>query len=95
MKTLVKYHGVRPVDINFEPSPDNPQALRVSRKSDLTGRVNTLDLPVTEQQLQQWLGTPEQPGQLIQQVMPHLSTEQREFLISGCSKKEWDDTFPS
>lgn len=88
MKTLIKY-GVRPVDINFEPSPDNPNVLRINRKSDLTGKVNSMDLPVTEQQLQAWLGTPEQPGQLIQHVMPHLSLDQREFLISGCDDEEW------
>ena len=88
MKTLIK-HGIRPVDINFQPSPDNPNVLRISRKSDLSGKVNTLDLPVTEQQLQAWLGTKEQPGQLIQHVMPHLSLDQREFLISGCNDEEW------
>lgn len=88
MKTLIKY-GIWPVEIKFQPSPDNPQVLRITRKSDLSGKENTLDLPVTEQQLQQWLGTSEQPGQLIQHVMPHLSLSQREFLNSGCNDEEW------
>lgn len=88
MKTLVK-HGIRPVNINFQPSPDNPSVLRITRRSDASGKENTLDLPVTEQQLQAWLGTKEQPGRLIQHVMPHLSKDQREFLVSGCTPEEW------
>jgi hypothetical protein len=88
VKTLIKY-GIRPVDINFQPSPDKLNVMRVTRRSDLSGKENTMDMPVTEDQLRNWLGTPSQPGQLIQNVMPHLSAEQREFLISGCTPEEW------
>ncbi len=88
MKTLVK-HGFRPVNINFQPSPDNPAVMRITRKSDVSGKENTMDLAVTEDQLRNWLGTQDVPGQLIQFVMPHLSSEQREFLISGCTPEEW------
>lgn len=88
MKTLIKY-GFRPVEIKFKPAPGNPQLLQITRKSDVTGREHTLELPVTEEQLRNWLGTKDQPGQLIQNVMPHLSKDQREFLISGCTPEEW------
>lgn len=35
-----------------------------------------------------WVG-----GKYIQDAMPYLSSEQREFLISGTSPKGWDQTF--
>jgi hypothetical protein len=88
VKTIVK-HGVRPVKIMFLPSPDHPQCLRVSRISDVSGQINFMDLPITEQHLVDWIGTPDRPGRVIQQAMPHLSLEQREFLVSGCSPAEW------
>lgn len=88
MKTLIK-HGVRPVVIAFKPTGDNPNVMQITRRSEVSGRDNTMDLPVTEQQLINWLGTKDSPGQLIQHVMPHLSNEQREFLISGCTPEEW------
>lgn len=89
MKRLTKYGPARPVEIYFEPSPDNPQVLRVKRRSEFSGKDNTMDLPITEEQLQAWLGPCAYPGRLIQDVMPHLSKGQREFLISGCSDEEW------
>lgn len=88
-KTIIK-HGVRPVVIAYMPSPDNSaQLLRVRRKSDMSGRDNEMDLPITEDQLRSWLTT----TQLIQNVMPHLNNEQREFLISGCTNEEWVKLF--
>lgn len=84
MNSITKY-GVRPVEVYFQASPDNPQVLRVKRKSDFSGKDNQMDLPITEDHLRQWLTT----TNLIQHVMPHLSSEQREFLISGCSPEEW------
>ena len=88
-KNLIK-HGTRPTVIAYMPVPDNPTLMRVVRKSDLTNKEHTMDLPITEDQLQNWLGT----TRLIQDVMPHLNKEQREFLISGCTPQEWDEAFP-
>lgn len=88
MKTLIKY-GYRPVEIKFEPVRENPNLMKVTRVSDITMAEHTMQLPVTEDQLRNWLGTEDRPGQLIQNVMPHLSKEQREFLISGCTPEEW------
>jgi len=89
MKTMIKYDVRRPVVIKYKPSTENPNLLCITRISDATGRDNTMELPVTEDQLRNWLGTQDRPGQLIQVVMPHLSAEQREFLISGCNPEEW------
>lgn len=52
----------------------------------LTGIVHTLDLSVTQEQLNL-----RQDGALIQDVMPNLSAEEREFIITGITPKEWDD----
>ena len=91
MKSLVK-HGVRPTTIWYEPAPENPaQLLRVSRMSDVTGAMNKMDLPITEQHLIDWLGTADRPGKVIQAAMPHLTAEQREFLVSGCTPTEWKE----
>lgn len=86
MKAYFIKYGIRDVKIFYEPLPDNPNILRVERTSDTTGKINTLDLPITEDQLRRWLTT----TALIQNVMPHLDSTQREFLISGCSSEEWD-----
>jgi hypothetical protein len=87
-KKLTKF-GVRPVDIFFEPSPESAQLMRVTRKSDVSGKDNTMDLPITEDHLRNWLTT----TRLIQNVMPHLNKDQSEFLISGCTPEEWAKAF--
>ena len=51
----------------------------------MTGNVHEMDLDITEDQLNDW-----NQGQLIQDVMPELSPEAREFLITGITSDEWD-----
>jgi hypothetical protein len=60
----------------------------VQRRSILTGLVRTRELDITEEQLEAW-----QSGALIQDVMPHLSDSDREFLINGVTEEEWTATF--
>ncbi len=57
----------------------------IEKKSLITGEYHTMDIPVTRQQLTKW-----DCGELIQNVMPHLTLEQREFLISGTTPEEWE-----
>lgn len=57
----------------------------VSRHSPLTGKLNTLMLDVTLEQMVAWRG-----GALIQHVMPHLTPEEREFIVSGLVPGEFD-----
>ena len=45
-----------------------------------------MELNVTQAQIDDWQG-----GELIQNVMPHLSDEEREFLISGMTPAEWNN----
>ena len=55
------------------------------RTSILSGITRTKELDVTEEQYNAW-----RDGALIQNVMPHLSFDEREFLISGTTAEEWE-----
>ena len=63
--------------------------MKVTMESKISGESSTLDLPITQDQIDRWIA-----GELIQDVMPELSASDREFLISGSTDKEWDDAFP-
>ena len=54
--------------------------MKVTRTCIITGETNTMELPVTENQLKRHAN-----GELIHNVMPHLDKFQREFIISGMS----------
>lgn len=60
----------------------------ITRKSIITGKINTMDLDVSDQQLAEWEG-----GKLIQDVFPHLNASEREFMMSGITPEEWDKMF--
>lgn len=64
--------------------------MQVTRKSILSGIVRTLELPITGEQYIKW-----QSGGLIQDVMPDLSEDDREFLMTGIIKEEWDENVPN
>ena len=57
----------------------------VRRENIFTGRVRELELDVTQEQIERWHN-----GELIQNAMPHLSADEREFLVSGMLPEEWD-----
>lgn len=57
----------------------------ISNTSVLTGITRTVDLPVTKAELERWSN-----GELIQYVFPHLSDDDREFLMTGITPEEWD-----
>ena len=59
--------------------------MNITRVSMLSGVERTLDIPVTDEQLSNW-----NSGMLIQDVMPNLTDDQREFIISGITADEWD-----
>jgi len=60
----------------------------VTRKSAASGIERTLDLPITEQQMAAY-----QNGALVQDAFPHLTVDQREFIITGISSEELDEMF--
>lgn len=63
--------------------------MKVTMRSPYSDEENTLDLPVSRDDIERWRG-----GELIQNVMPHLTADQREFLISGLYPGEFEQMFP-
>ena len=62
----------------------------MQKTSIFTGKVSEMELDITQEQMDRW-----QSGrELIQNVFPNLSPEQREFLMSGATPEEWDELFP-
>ena len=62
--------------------------MKITRVSELTGVQRTLEIDVTQEQLDRW-----QDGELIQRAMPQLSSNEREFIISGATQEEWGEAF--
>ena len=56
----------------------------ITKTSVMTGEKNEMLLPVTNEQIERWEG-----GALIQDVFPHLTPSEIEFLISGVTTDEW------
>ena len=64
--------------------------IQVTRRSVITKKMNTMELPITQENLD----TYETVGDmLIQDAFPNLDKEQREFLRSAITPQEWNDTF--
>lgn len=63
--------------------------IKITRRSTLTGQINTLLLPVTQEQLNRY----ESGNMLLQDVFPHLSAPEREFIKSGITPREWKKYF--
>ena len=63
--------------------------MKITRHSIITGKLHTMDLPVTEEQYARW-----KAGTLVQDVFPDLTPDQREFILSGITPEEWADVFP-
>ena len=63
--------------------------MRILRKSVLTGNVNTMDINVTDEKFTKYLGS----NECIQNVLPDLSVDERDCLISGNTPDEWANTF--
>ena len=62
--------------------------MRLIRRSMLTGIIRHRELPVTEEQMEAWIN-----GALIQDAMPHLSDEDREWIMTGSTKEEFEEAF--
>lgn len=54
----------------------------------MSGITRTLDLPITQDQLDAW-----QRGTLLQYAFPNLSADEREFIKTGITAEEWDTMF--
>ena len=60
----------------------------ITRTSSLSGNTNSMEIEVTQEQLSSW-----ENGTLIQNAMPNLSADEREFIKTGITPEEWDSAF--
>ena len=60
----------------------------IERYSPFTGKIHSLEIAVTQEQLDNW-----RSGMLIQKAMPNLSADEREFILTGILPDEWDELF--
>ena len=60
----------------------------ITRKSLISGNINSMSLPITEEQYTAW-----EQGTLVQVAMPHLTPDEREFVMTGITPTEWAETF--
>ena len=60
--------------------------MRVTRKSPFTQKVNFMDLDITAEQVVRW-----DKGELIQDVFPHLTPDEREFIQTGITPEDWNE----
>ena len=60
----------------------------VGKKSQLSGKSHEIEIDVSEKQITLWM-----EGALIQDVMPNLSPDEREFLMTGITPAEWNEMF--
>lgn len=62
--------------------------MKIVKTSPFTGRQNTMDLPITSEQIERW-----QNGELIQNAFPNLTPDEREFLMTGITPEDWNGIF--
>ena len=62
--------------------------MQITRTSPFSGKTNTREINVTQEQLDAWEG-----GELIQNAMPNVSADDREFIKTGVTPEEWEETF--
>ncbi len=62
--------------------------MKITRVSPFSNKKTTLELDVTARQIASW-----EKGELIQDAMPNLTPDEREFIKTGITPDEWDDIF--
>ena len=56
----------------------------IERQSPYNQVINRLEIDITEEQLQEW-----KDGALIQDVMPDITEDEREFILTGMTAEDW------
>ena len=58
--------------------------MKITRRSPMTSEVNTLEIDVTEAQIIAW-----KDGINIQEAMPNITADEREFIKTGLTAADW------
>ena len=62
--------------------------MNITKISSLTGNEHTMNINITESEL--WrVENRHNSTELIQNIVPNLSMEEREFLMTGITNEEW------
>lgn len=62
--------------------------MEIQRLDPYTGKLNTKDLNITQEQLNNYAS-----GVLIQDAFPHLTPSEREFIKTGLTEESQNDLF--
>lgn len=65
--------------------------INLTRISRLSGKEHTREINITVEQLAEWM----RGSVLIQDAFPHLSADDREFILTGATPEEWEEAFGS
>jgi len=60
----------------------------ISRRNPITGEWIDKEIDVTDEQMKAWYS-----GTLIQNAMPNLTDDEREFIMTGILPEQWDEMF--
>ena len=66
--------------------------MEIVKQSQLSGAFNVMEIDITEEQLER-IENRRTNGELIQNIVPNLPKEQREFLMTGITPEEWEIAF--
>jgi len=60
--------------------------MKITRVSPFTHKKNSMDLDITADQIVRW-----DRGELIHNVFPHLTPDEREFIKTGITPEDWNE----
>jgi hypothetical protein len=66
--------------------------MRVEKLNLMTGETNSMELNVTQEQIDEY-NLPGYQRRNIQTIFPKLSSQEREFLLTGMTLKEQDNFY--
>tara|TARA_R100000664_G_scaffold27698_1_gene38580 strand:+ start:2139 stop:2354 length:216 start_codon:yes stop_codon:yes gene_type:complete len=67
------------------------QVYEIEKTSPLTGKVNTMEIKMNPNDYVRW----QKRETNIQDALPYLSVDEREFLMSGISPEDWNELYPA
>jgi hypothetical protein len=59
--------------------------MQITRTSRLSAETHVMEIDVTQEQIDKWEG-----GMKIQDAMPNIGSDEREFIMTGITPTEWD-----
>jgi len=66
--------------------------MNITKKSSLSGIEHTMNINITEEELFR-IENRYNSKELIQNIVPNLTMDEREFLMTGITNEEWINTF--